>query len=526
MLKLHGVDVVFGIPSIHNLPVYAALRKTRGIRHILCRQETMAAHMADGYARAGSRLGVVITSTGPGTGYVIPAVQEAWGSCSPMLVITTNIPSGKIKKGAGALHELDHQDRLFDAITKKRFVVRSSEQLVSSVRASIHAVFAGRPGPVYLEIPTDLLRKPAPHHPENHTPRPETVLSGDLKKAADLLEGARQPLVVAGTDAVRAGLSADITAAAETLVAPVITSIGGKGIVPEDHFLSFGNGARRGVVREIVDSCDVALALGTRLRDVDLKRRGLKLHRLIHIDWDDGWAHRNFPADVVLTGDISLQLKGLLERVASPADRDDRQAWLNSQKTRYQRERQAVWKSENAIHYVDSIREILPKDGLLVADNTILGYWAEYFYPCYGPGTFMGAKGASIIGFSLAAAMGAKLACPDKTVVALIGDGGFLYGAQELATCARHGIGIPIIIVNDSQFGVIGHLQKTFYGEPHECDLLNPDFVELARSFGLEGIRVTSPETLADALKKSVDAQETRVIELRDTFPEPPFSRY
>ncbi len=525
VLKASGVETVFGIPSIHNLPLYETLRNTPGIRHILCRQETMAAHMADGYARAGDRLGVVITSTGPGTGYVLPAVQEAWGSSSALLIITTNIPTNKIQEGTGALHELDHQDRLFDAVTKMRFVVRTPERLASSVHAAVQTVFSGRPGPVYLEIPTDLLRKPVPDRLEEYAPRTESV-SGELDSALSLLETARQPLMVAGTDAVRARLSDDITALAETLGAPVITSVGGKGIVPEDHWLSFGNGARRGVVREMVDSCDMALAVGTRLRDVDLKRRGLTLPRLIHVDWDDTWIQRNFPAEVVLTGDIGVHLKALLARLVPVPSLKTRQDWLRDHKAQYEAERRAISDAHRELQYLNEIRHILHRNSILVVDNTILGYWAEYFYPCYQPGAFIGAKGSSIIGFSLAGAMGAKLACPERPVVALIGDGGFLYGAQELATCARHGIAVTVIVINDHRFGVIGHLQKTYYGEPHECDLLNPDFIGLARSFGLEGIRATSPQTLADALKKSVDAQETRLIELRDTFPEPPFSRY
>lgn len=524
-LQTCGVEMVFGIPSIHNLPLYEALRKTPAIRHILCRQETMAAHMADGYARAGHRLSVVITSTGPGTGYVLPAVQEAWGSNSPLLIITTNIPGNKIEKGTGALHELDHQHRLFDAITKERFAVRRPEELASSVDAAVGAVLSGRPGPVYLEIPTDLLRKPTQDRLGEYTPQTERG-SGDMESALSLLETARQPLVIAGTDAVRARLSDDITTLAETLGAPVITSIGGKGILPEDHPFSFGNGARRGVVRDVVDACDVALTVGTRLRDVDLKRRGLKLPRLIHMDWDERWVQRNFPAEVVLTGDITRNLGALLAQLVPAPSLKARQDWLRDQKTRYETERRAISETRRELHYLHGIRRILPRDSVLVADNTILGYWAEYFYPALHPGSFMGAKGASIIGFSLAGAMGAKLACPEIPVVALIGDGGFLYGAQELATCVRHGIAVTVIVVNDHRFGVIGHLQKTYYGEPHECDLFNPDFIGLARSFGLEGIRATSPETLVEALETSVDAQETRVIELRDTFPEPPFARY
>ena len=160
ILKDADVDAVFGIPSIHNMRLYEALRKDSSIRHILCRQETMAAHMADGYARAGQRLGVVISSTGPGTGYMVPAIQEAWGSCSPVLMITTNIKGAKIGQGFGALHELQDQDTLFRHITKAAMIVRSEDEVQALTREAIHTALSERPGPVYLEVSTDLLDRP------------------------------------------------------------------------------------------------------------------------------------------------------------------------------------------------------------------------------------------------------------------------------------------------------------------------------------------------------------------------------
>ncbi|MCF8120430.1 MAG: thiamine pyrophosphate-binding protein [Deltaproteobacteria bacterium] len=525
ILRAHGVEVVFGIPSIHNLPLYEALRKDPAIRHILCRQETTATHMADGYARIKHRLGVSLTSTGPGTGYAVPAVQEAWGSDSPLLLITTNIPGDKIGKGTGALHELDGQDRLFEAITKEQVIVRSSEELGDKVQKAIDRVFDGRPGPVYLEIPTDLLRKPA-EEPPDQTPTRGGTLSGDLPAAISLLKNARQPLMVVGTDAVRAQLNDDIKTLAETLIAPVISSVGGKGVLADDHPYCFGNGARQGVVRDVVSWCDVALAVGTRLREVDLKRRGLNLPQLIHVDWDLDWIGRNFPADVALTGDTSGYLKAILEGIEGPVGRQARQEWIHTQKERLDQEIKSVFSAEKALAYLQAIRRTLPRDGILVADNTMLGYWAEYFYPCHSPGTFMAAKGSSIIGFSFAAAMGVKLACPETPVAALIGDGGFGYSIQELTTCVRHGIGVPVIVVNDHGFGVIKHLQKTYYGHSHEAGLTNPDFTLLARSFGIEAEQVASPEDLARALKETLEEERMQVIELTETFPEPPFARY
>jgi acetolactate synthase-1/2/3 large subunit len=176
--------------------------------------------------------------------------------------------------------------------------------------------------------------------------------------------------------------------------------------------------------------------------------------------------------------------------------------------------------------YLDAIREAMPRESLLVVDNTQLGYWADYFYASYRPGGYMAAKGSSIIGFSFAAAAGAKIACPDLPIAALIGDGGFLYSEQELATCQRHGIGFPVIVVNDNAYGVIGSLQRMAYNATHENELMNPDFLRLAEAYGVKGTYATSPEELGTALTEALAGEEMRVIELPLHIPEPPFFRY
>ena len=183
-------------------------------------------------------------------------------------------------------------------------------------------------------------------------------------------------------------------------------------------------------------------------------------------------------------------------------------------------------KSPPNLAYLDVIRHVMPRTSTFVVDNTQLGYWSEYFYPSHVPGGWMGAKGSAIIGFAFAAALGAKIAAPERPVVALMGDGGFLYSSQELATCVRHGVGFPLIIVNGRSYGMIEYLQEKFYDHEYETHLVNPDFVQLAGAYGVEGCRVTSPMQLHDALTEALSSGEMRLIELVDDFPEPPFDRY
>ncbi len=527
ILKEADVDVVFGIPSIHNMRLYEALRKDASIRHILCRQETMAAHMADGYARAGHRLGVVISSTGPGTGYMVPAMQEAWGSCSPVLMITTNIKSAKIGRGFGALHELQDQDALFRHITKATMTVRSEDEAEALTREAIHTALSGRPGPVYLEVSTDLLDRPIPGGVKGDSGKGDEGegLSG-LAEAVSLVSRAKQPLLIVGSGANSPEEVAHINTLAETLAAPVLTTASSKGVIAEDHPLAFGNITRKGVIREIIGSCDVTLVIGSRLREVDAKRRGIELSHLIHVDWDDQWIDKNFPAEVALIGDIPSILEAMLHRLEPASVSDQRLIWIKEMRKRLEAELNKIREAHMEMQYLEVIRGSLPRESALVIDNTQLGYWAEYFYPSYFQGGLVAGRGSATIGFAFAATIGVKTACPEKPVLALIGDGGFLYGAQELATCMRHKIGFPVIVVNDNAYGVIAYLQRGAYQKVYESDLTNPDFVALARAYGAEGIRVDSPSALDAALKRAFDSGGLCVIELVAPSVDPPFPLY
>ena len=532
-LKQSGVKFVFGIPSIHNISVYEALQNEPAIRHILCRQETTACHMADGFARAmwckkqaGGVPGVVLASTGPGTGYLIPAVQEAFGSSSPLLIVTTNVPTENIGKKSGSLHEFISQDAIFENITKSTVCVKSVDDIEADTVNALKSAISGRPGPVYLEIPTDILSESSYGRNERaaatHT---DNRFINDIEKAVLLLEKAKRPLIIAGVSALRAGLSKEIRALAEKLCSPVITTTQSKGIIEESSKLSFGNAAQKGLVQEIADISDLAIAIGTRLREVDGKRRGLHLPELIHIDWDDTWLNRNFPASVALTGDIRSILSEIIEKI-EPYQISDKKIWIEQLDKKKKEALEQANKADVELQYINVIRGVMPKEGVLVIDNTQLGYWSEYFYPSYRPGGVIAARGSSPIGFAFPAAIGVKIARPEDKVIALIGDGGFLYCAQELATCVRYNIGFPLIVVNDNAFGVIRYLQKKDYGREFESDLTNPDFIALAKSFGVDAVSVNKPSQLRDALQQALLSEKMCLIEVRATFSEPAFARY
>ena len=532
-LKEAGVSTIFGIPSIHNIGLYESLRHEPSIRHIGCRHEAGATHMADGYARASGGLGVIVSSTGPGAGFTVSALQEAWGSCSPVLMITTNIDAAKIGKGLGVLHELEEQTSLFRTITKEVIIPRTGDDLNAAAKRAIALTQAGRPGPVCLEVPTDLMAGDAPAEtptPPNGTPAPPP-LPPRLDEAVAILRNAKQPLILAGTDAARASVSGDLAgdvqALAETLCAPVITNTPGKGVVPEDHALAFGNAARKLVVKDIVPGCDAAVVIGSRLREVDAKRRGLVLpEQLIHVDWDERWISKNYPAALPLVGDIGAITRALRNQLEGEPYTGPRQERTAAWRQQADAEIERLAQERPEIQSLKAIRAVLPRDSALVVDNTQLGYWAEYFYPSYQANGIIGAKGSGLLGFSFPAAIGVRIARPDTPVVGLIGDGGFLYTAQELATCVRHNVGFPLVVVNDDAFGVIGYLQRTAYQEAYQAQLTNPDFLAFASAFGVPATRVQSPAELQSALDRTLASGEMHIIEYQMTIQEPPFGKY
>lgn len=525
-LKSDGVDVVFGIPSVHNIGLYDALREEPGIRHILCRHESTATHMADGYARTSGKVGVVIVSTGPGVTYTLSPLLEAWSSCSPVLVITSNVRSAQIGRELGTLHEIYHQTDLFENVTKANIRLNLEEDIQSQVESVLSIAVSGRPGPVYLEVPTDFWDMAAPEgRPVVTQPTAGNAPVPDLDVAVGLLEKAERPMIIAGVEALHAGLSPVVIAMAESLGAPVLTDPSGKGILPEDHPLAFGNATRRVAVQEIHPVCDVTLSIGSRLRYVDFGRRGVTLPALIHVDWDNAWVDKNYQAEVKLLGDVHDIVISLTEQIRGSSPPNARQEYVEACRKKIDAFTEKAIAGQTEAAYMDAIRQSIPREGKLVVDNTMLGYFAELIYPTLVPGGLITARGAMPIGFSFAAAIGAKLADPSKAVVGVIGDGGFLYDTQEMATCVQHDIGFPIIVVNDGSFSMIDYLQQANYKRGYETRLQNPDFVALARSYGIDGVTVDSPEGLGEALKAALAAGKMQLIELVASFPDPPFGR-
>ena len=524
VLEAAGVKAVFGIPSVHNIGFYNVLKDRPGIQHILCRHEVSATQMADGYARSGKGLGVVISSTGPGASLTVSPLLEAYYSCSPVLSMTSNIPVDFIGQGKGTLHEFNSQDVLFKEVTKKTYSVRSTENVKAQVEDIVQTALSGRRGPVYLEVPVNFWAEEATGDASSAASLTDGTVP-DLAAAVQLLAKAKRPMIIAGIEAVRANLGETILKIADLLQAPVMTDTNGKGLIPEDHPLSFGVTVARGVPRELHKTADVTLSIGSRLRQNDHERRSITMPNLIHIDWDETWVNKNYPAEVSLIGDVEKIVVGLTNALKSEPLAVDQAVMADMIKR--QKEELNNWdRTDLEAQYIDAIRKVLPREGKLVGDSTILAYIAERAISSFTPGGVVMPKGSSAIGFAFPAAIGLKLAEPETPVVALTGDGGFLYATHDLATCVRHNVNFPLIVINDGAYRMIDWLQDMNFKRGYETELLNPDFMALAKAYGVSGVSVDSPEGLEQALAKSLSNGKMELIEVKAKFPNPPFMKF
>lgn len=521
-LAAHNVDTVFGIPGTHNLAIYDALREATGIRHILARHEQGAAFMADGYARASGEIGVCVSTTGPAALNTLASLGTAFSDSSPVLCIASQIPAEGIGLDKGYLHECQDQLGSFAPVTKWRARADTVESIPGVMREAFAQMQSGRPRPTAVEVPCDTLDAyddvtiPAPAAVDRPAPDPERV-----EQAARLLKTARRPVIWTGGGVISSNAGAELRQLAERLQAPIFTTVLGKGAVADDHPLAAGATILHPAARAFLAESDLMLAVGTRFTEEESDRWGLCLPgSLIHIDVDPEEIDRNYPATVGVVGDARAALQminGQLQDLQKQDSGGDAGIAEMRQKVwRYCQER-----APEGVELVQTLRKALPRETIVVSDLTVAAYWCRRLLDIYEPRTNIYPWGFCTLGFGLPAAIGAKVARPDRPVVALCGDGGFLFNCQELAAAVQSDVPIVTLVFNDSAYGVLRPQQEVRYGQAHAVDLVNPDFVGLARSFGVDGCRVTSIEQLGPAIAKAIEADRSTLIELPGRLPWP-----
>jgi acetolactate synthase-1/2/3 large subunit len=512
-LKQLGVEHVFGIVSVHNLPIYDAIERDGAITPISVRHEQAATHAADGYARATGKLGVVIASTGPGTTNTMTGLFEAQFASSPVLLITGQIESTSYGKGKGVLHEAEHQLPMLATLTRRAETVRRTEDIAATVvRAGVDAR-TGRPQPVAVEIPIDLQYRTA----EVEVPAPAwaRIVPDEalLDQAAAALSAASSIVIWAGGGVVAADASPALVELAERLHAPVVTTLNGRGSIPEDHPLAMGATTTNRDVGAVIAGAGVVLAVGTRFQAGDTSSGSLSLpSTLVHLDADPGVLGRNYRPSIAICGDALLGLEGLAKRVSpSSGDLAPTDAMLAAGAAARAQSRQGLGVHEQLM---DAIRSALPRDGVVVRDATVPAYrWGDRVLPILAPRTSIRPTSAAI-GPGVPLALGAAIGSGRPTVV-IQGDGGLMLSVGELATAVQYDVPMVVCVFNDKGYGIIRLIQRgRFEGRTTGVDLVTPDFAALAASVGMASESVADVDGFVAAFGRAVASGKPTLLDI------------
>ena len=501
-----GVDTVFGIPGVHTLSIYDALHDHKRIRHITTRHEQGAGFMADGYARVTGRPGVCLVITGPGVTNIATPMGQAYSDSSPLLVISSTDHTRYLGRDAGDLHQLKDQLAFTEAVCAWSRRVDAVEDIPRALEDAFEYFNTSRPRPVHIEIPTDVLDGEGESLPASR-PAPGD-LSPDpalIDEAVRLMSGAVNPVMLVGGGVQEAGT---VVPLAESLRLPVLSTAAGKGIFAPDHPLYLGARLRSQEARDLLAEADCLLVMGSALARVDMRWDALP-ETLIHVDIDENVPGSRYPTRLAIRADAGLAAGEMLERLGDVRVERDSEAEVLRLKQKWEENRGNMWP------YLEAIREALPPEAVVVNDMTVACYQALGDFPSYRPRTFLVPQGFGTLGFSVPAALGAKLGRPDAPAVALIGDGGFMFTMNDLATGIRYRLGVPIVLFNNECYGVVKDIQNRNHGgRVIGVDIENPDFMDLARAYRIPGVRCPDPADLKTELARSLGRDLPTLIEI------------
>jgi acetolactate synthase I/II/III large subunit len=510
-LVREGADTIFGYPGGANLPIYQQLPQHPRLRHVLVRHEQGAAHMADGYARASGKPAVVFATSGPGALNLTTGLATAFMDSVPMVAITGQVATNVV--GRDAFQESDVIG-CTQPVTKHSYLVTEAKDLPRAVKEAFHIATTGRPGPVLIDVCKDVQQAQCDdvEWPETvdlpgYRPAYEADLT-QVRRAAEALAGAERPVILAGHGVLLSGAEAELRALAEKSGTPTGTTLLGVGAFPVDHPLALHMTGFMGTGwnNRAVQNADVLLCVGMRVDDrvtAKLSEWAPQVETFIHIDIDRSEMGKNRRPHLEVVADARTALTALLPHVQPPPD--SRTAWL----TQIER-----WREEHPLKYVHSNGHLQPQhvmlemyqrcrdEAIVVADVGQNQIWAALWWNYGRPGLFINSGGAGTMGFALPAAIGAKVACPDRTVWCVAGEGGFVMTAQELSVAVHNRIDINIVLLNNFSLGMVRQFQDDYYGGVRsESDLPTmPDFVKLADAYGLPAMRVDRTEQIPDAL--------------------------
>ena len=517
-LKNMGVKTIFGYPGGQTIPFYDMLYDA-DIDHILVRHEQCAAHAADGYARASGEVGVCLATSGPGATNLVTGIGTAYMDSSPIVAITGQVPTHLI--GNDAFQEADIVG-ITMPIVKYSYQPKNPDLIPSIVKSSFEIASTGRPGPVLIAVPNEVQEGELTGFDDSliETPGYNPTIKGNLrqiKKARDLIKKAKKPMILAGAGVIIANASEELTKLAKTINAPVMTSLLGKGAFDETDDLALGMLGMHGrkVSNDYVNESDLLIAVGIRFSDRTTGRLDSFAPdtKIIHIDIDPAEIGKNVEVDLPIVGDAKNILSSLNKvfKIYKPSNEVNQ--WTDMIKAKKQELLPRVTYDDVPLKpqtVIKEISEVLTADSILTTDVGQNQMWAAHFFDTQKPRKFISSGGLGTMGFGFPAAIGAKIACPDDPVLSINGDGGFLMVCQDLATVRDYEIPVIAVVLENRTLGMVYQWQSLLYNERHSQTLLgnSPDFVKLAESFGINGVRVEKPGETKEALSSAIKDNE------------------
>jgi len=515
-LAREGVEVIFGLPGTQVMDVLDAIYRQQGIRWVTVRHEQAAAFMAYGYSRTTGKVGVALVVSGPGALYTTAALGTAYATSTPVLLVSGQVESYNLGQQRGSLHEMDDQLEVFRPLTKWCHRVQTMDEIPRAVNKAIHYLRTGRPRPVELEIPRDLMQMSA----QVELPQPRSIFPSQpsleqIRAAASLLVSAKRPLIWAGGGVIGSDASEALTHLAEHLNAPVIMTPQGKGAICGDHPLSLGTSyLKPDPALRLLPQADIILVVGSRfplsLRTPWTPQRNQKV---IQVDIDPAQIGRNEMVHLGIVADARSALTSLLEELHEGIGSTWQSTELEKIKATVISELEEV--APLQLSLIRVIHDELKEEGILVPGVTNIGYWSYIAYPVLRPRAYLTPSYFATLGYAFPTALGAKMGNPQRPVVALCGDGGFLYAIQELATAVREDLNVVALVFTDGAFGSCLRDQQRSYGNRIiGTRLRNPDFARLAEAFGAKGIKLSSPDELREGLCAALAEKRPTVVEV------------
>jgi acetolactate synthase-1/2/3 large subunit len=527
MIKAEGVDTIFGYPGGATIDIHDELDRHPDLRHILVRHEQGAVHSADGYARANDSVGVALVTSGPGATNTVTGIASAHTDSIPMVVFTGQVPTALI--GNDAFQEVDIVG-ITRPCTKHNYLVKDPNRLAATIQEAFHIARSGRPGPVLVDLPKDIIQAEIefemPEKTALRSYKPNYVPNKkQLAKAVTLVKQAKRPVIFAGGGVILSRASEELTAIAKLAQIPVTASLMGLGAFPGSHPLWLGMLGMHGTFRAnmSIGNCDLIIAAGVRFDDrvTGNIEKFAPNAQIIQIDIDPTSIHKNIPVDCPIVGDCKAALSGILKLMKKEAVEtltqerapwhDQIDQWKQTTPLKYEQGKEVI----KPQYVVEQLYEATRGEAIITTEVGQNQMWAAQFYHFDKPNHFITSGGLGVMGFGLPAAIGAKAACPDKVVVDVAGDGSIQMNIQELMTAIESKLDVKIVILNNRFLGMVRQWQEFFYDKAYASTNMEnaPDFVKLAEAYGAKGFKCEDPAKVGETIKRGLETPGTVIME-------------